>query len=179
MAPDEETPDQMTYIDDGAGEDSHASQGTTEKPYKSLVFAYLEKNGEGQFFVRDGSDEWKPATKSALKRAKTLAEQEKKKAAKAQELALRKKKEDEERERALEEAKKIVIEEDPSLPEAKRIKLWGKDATLVGQRVRVLGRIHRLRRQAHMIFITLRDGFGQLQAIVGDDLAKSYDAVSW
>lgn len=79
---------------------------------------------------------------------KALAEQEKKKAAKAEELALRKKKEDEERERVLEEAKKIVIEEDPSLPEAKRIKLWDKDPGLLGKRVRVYGRCHRLRRQA-------------------------------
>jgi asparaginyl-tRNA synthetase len=98
-----------------------------------------------------------------LKKAKTLAEGEKKTAAKAHELALRKKKEDEEREKVLEEAKKIVVKEDPSLPKAKRIRLWQKDAELIGQRVRVYGRAHRVRKQAHMVFVELRDGYGYLQ----------------
>lgn len=56
------TADAKTYIDENTGEDSQSIEGTLEKPYKSLVFAYVEKNGEGQFLVRNSStpDEWKP-----------------------------------------------------------------------------------------------------------------------
>lgn len=99
-----------------------------------------------------------------MKKAKNFADGEKKKAAKARELALRQKKEDEDREKVLEEAKKIVVEEDLSLP-SKRISLWDKDQSLIGQRVRVFGRAHRVRKQAHMVFIELRDGYGYLQVM--------------
>lgn len=67
--------------------------------------------------------EWKPATKSALKKTTGLYEQHKRKQAKAAELAVREKEEALRRQKVLEEAKKVVIIEDASLPKPVKIRL--------------------------------------------------------
>lgn len=139
--------------------------------------------------------EFKPVAKSALKKATNLYEQHKKKLAKGDELALREKQDAEKRQLSLEEAKKIKVRKDPSLPEAVKIMLNEKDPKVVrlrseesekdvdygkgkGTRVRVTGRIHRLRSQKEVIFLTLRDGYGFLQCVLTGDLAKTYDAMT-
>nr|KMM65772.1 asparaginyl-tRNA synthetase [Coccidioides posadasii RMSCC 3488] len=159
------------YIDEDVGRDDESAAGTDLSPYKTLVYAflqhppsteniqYLTRKSETGPIGEDGDPsvrlEWKPATKSALKKATNLFEARKKKAAKEHELALRQKEEAEKRQLVLEAAKKVVIKEDASLPKPVRIRLYEKDPAKVklrdgdtpGTRVRVLGRVHRLRSQ--------------------------------
>lgn len=86
---------------------------------------------------------------------------------------------DEERTRAnLEEAKKIKIEQDPNLPAPKTIKL--REATdNRDKRIAVYGWVHRLRRQGKkLMFVTLRDGTGFIQAVIKDKQCQTYDALT-
>ncbi|KAL8723036.1 MAG: hypothetical protein Q9225_000578 [Loekoesia sp. 1 TL-2023] len=139
--------------------------------------------------------EWVPATKTALKKAGNLYEQHRRKQAKGDELAIREKQEAEKRQQALEEAKKVQIHQDPTLPKAVKIRLNEKDPALVklrsgksdkdvdysegrGTRVRVTGRVHRLRAQKDVIFLTLQDGYGFLQCVLTGNLTKTYDAMT-
>ena len=139
--------------------------------------------------------EWKSATKSAQKKAANLYEQHKKKAAKGDQLAIREKEEAEKREQGLEEARKVKISEDHSLPKATKIRLNEKDPKIVklrsgdstkdvdysegrGTRVRVTGRVHRLRSQKDVIFVTLSDGYGFLQCVLTGNLVKTYSALT-
>lgn len=145
--------------------------------------------------VSELHQEWVPATQTALKRAGKSYEQHKKKEAKGDELAIREKQEADKRRQILEEAKKVKISEDPKLPKAVRIRLNEKDPNLIklrsgestedvdysegrGTRVRVTGRVHRLRTQKDVIFLTLQDGYGLLQCVFTGDLTKSYDALT-
>ncbi|KAL4786762.1 hypothetical protein BJX76DRAFT_320182 [Aspergillus varians] len=191
------------YIDEDVGRDDSTATGAESAPYKTLLHAFLQHapSDGTQYLTRKshtepaGEDadpaaklEWKPATKSAIKKATSLLEQRKKKAAKEQQLAIREKQEAEKRELILEEAKKVVIKEDPSLPKPVRVRLDVTDPAIVklgtpesdtpGTRVRVLGRIHRLRTQKDMIFLTLSDGYGYLQCVLTGDLVKTYDAMT-
>ena len=137
--------------------------------------------------------EWKPATASALKKVAKLYEQHKKKLARGDELAIREKAEQAKRQQALQEAIKVKVTEDPLLPRAFKIRLDETDPKLVklrsgdsqkdvdyaegrGSRVRVTGRVHRLREQKDVIFITLQDGYGLMQCILTGDLTRTYDA---
>ena len=113
------------YIDEDVGKDEPTASGATSSPYKTLAYAMVqhsESAEEPQYMTRksetgpvseDGDPaarlEWKPATKSALKKATNLAEQQRKKAAKAQELAFREKEEKEKRQQVLETAKNVVV----------------------------------------------------------------------
>ncbi|KAI2730862.1 hypothetical protein CBS147332_2714 [Penicillium roqueforti] len=192
------------YIDEDVGKDESSATGTESAPYKTLVHAYVEHppTTEGiQYFTRKsltdaaGEDvdpaaklEWKPATKSAMKKANNLWEQRKKKAAKEHELAIREKAEADKRQKVLEDAKKVVIKEDTSLPKPVRIRLDVTDPAIVklrtaesdepGTRVRVLGRVHRARAQKDVVFITLTDGYGYLQCVLTGDLVKTYDIMT-
>jgi asparaginyl-tRNA synthetase len=86
----------------------------------------------------------------------------------------------------LEEAKKVIIKENASLPKPVRIRLDETDPKKVklrdgdtpGTRVRVLGRVHRFRAQKDVIFVTLRDGYGQLQCVFTGDLIRTYAAMT-
>ncbi|KAN0070363.1 hypothetical protein V8E54_011232 [Elaphomyces granulatus] len=192
------------FIDENAGKDDSTASGTESAPYKTLVYAfqhhppttngiqYLVCKSQGQATAEAGSPveqlEWKPAAKSALKKAINFWEQLKKKAAKEQELAIREKEEAEKRRLVLEEAKKVVIQEDSSLPKPLKIRLDVTDPSIVklrtadsdtaGTRVRVLGRVHRLRSQKDVIFLVLSDGYGYLQCVLTGDLIKTYDAMT-
>ncbi|PGG96663.1 asparagine-tRNA ligase [Helicocarpus griseus UAMH5409] len=194
----------LVHIDEDVGKDDQTATGAESSPYKTLVYAFLQQppsTPEIQYLTRksvtgpvnEGDDpsvrlEWKPATKSALKKATNLYEQRKKKAAKEKELAIREKEEAEKRRLVLEEAKKVIIKEDESLPkplkirlsetDPEKIKLRAIDSETPGTRVRVLGRVHRLRAQKDMIFVTLADGYGFLQCIFTGDLVKTYDAMT-
>ncbi len=205
------TPCKSIFIDEGSGRDEYSADGAEDSPYKSLLYAHIQypPGPEGpQYFTRklesvplavkldsEGRQEWRPATKSAMKKAANLYEQYKKKLAKGDELALRERKEAERRQQTLEEAKKVKIEQDPSLPEATKIMLNEKDPRVVklrsgtrekdadekerkGTRVRVTGRVHRLRSQKDVIFVTLQDGYGLLQCVFTGDVIRTYDAMT-
>ena len=158
---------------------------------------YVTRKSETGPVSQDGDPgarrEWKSATASALKKVTKLYDQHKRKLAKNDDLAIREKVEQEQRQRALQEAMKIKITEDVSLPRAFKIRLDEKDPKLVklrsgdskedvdysggrGSRVRVTGRVHRMREQKDVIFITLRDGYALLQCVLTGDLTKTYDA---
>ncbi|KAL4957982.1 hypothetical protein BDW69DRAFT_155097 [Aspergillus filifer] len=191
------------YIDEDVGRDDSTATGTQEAPYKTILYAFEQHapTDGTQYFTRksqaeptgEGADpaaklEWKPATSSGLKKATKLFEQRKKKAANAQQLAIREKEEADKRRLILEEAKKIVLKEDESLPKPVRIRLDVTDPAIIklgspesetpGTRVRVLGRIHRLRSQKDMIFLTLYDGYGYMQCVLTGELTKTYDAMT-
>lgn len=194
------------YIDEDVGLDEETAQGSQSSPYKSLVYAMLHKPATDeqkiQYLTRksqtgpvgeDGNTEarleWKAPAKSAIKKATSLAEQKRKKAAKEKELVIREKQEADKRRLVLEEAKKVVLKEDESLPKPVRIRLNETDPSIVrlkqgdddstpGTRVRVLGRVHHLRSQKGVIFLTLADGYGLLQCILTGDMIKTYDAMT-
>ena len=145
--------------------------------------------------VSEAHQEWVPATKSALKKAGNLYDQHQRKQAKGDEIAIREKQEADKRQQALQEAKKVKIQQDPTLPTAKKIRLNEKGPDTVklrsgeskkevdysegrGTRVRVAGRVHRLRTQKDVIFLTLQDGYGFLQCVLTGDLTKTYDAMT-
>lgn len=123
----------------------------------------------------DGKDTpFELASKSQLKKIQKIWVREKYKQADAA------KKEEEDaakRTKNLEEARKIVLKEDSSLKPAKRIKI-GQGKIHRGERVKIYGWVHRLRRQGkNLMFITLRDGSGFLQTVLNDVLCQTYEAV--
>ena len=200
------------YIDEAQGRDDSTADGSKQHPYQSLLFALIQHpplpSDGPQYSIRKpvtepvsaDSDiglptEFKPAAKSALKKATNLYEQHKKKLAKGDQLALREKQDAEKRQLSLEEAKKVKIRKDASLPEAIKILLNEKDPNVVklrsgksekdvdssegkGSRVRVTGRVHRLRSQKEVIFVTLRDGYGLLQCVLTGKLVQTYEAMT-
>jgi len=117
-------------------------QRTAPRPRhtKTLLFAHIQhppsQSSGPQYCVRksetgpvseDGDPEarkqWKPATKTAMKKAGNLYEQHKKKLSKGDELAIRDKAEQKNRQRALQETMKVKIAEDTTLPKATKIRL--------------------------------------------------------
>ncbi|CAN9183007.1 unnamed protein product [Alternaria alternata] len=188
------------YIDEDVGHDIPEQTGDESLPYKSLGYAVLTRGETAKFLTRksvtgevaEGADatsrlEWKEAAKSAMKKAVNYAKTQKKKQEKDQQLLAQRMKEEHDRNKVLDEAKKIVLEEDKSLPAPIRIKLDDTDSKKItlgdgkdtkGTRVRVFGRVHRERRQKDVMFVTLRDGYGQMQLIFTGKLAKTYDALT-
>lgn len=127
---------QKIYVDEEIGSDAPDTNGTEEKPFKTLSAAFVRHENAVEYLVKkreatpgkDGAPdevtaEWKPAAKAALKKAVNFAETQKKKALKEKEMAVRQKKEQDDRQRALDDAKKIVISEDTNLPKAVKMKL--------------------------------------------------------
>lgn len=200
------TPGKKVFIDEDVGQDHPTATGTEQSPYKTLLYAKLQHRPEAaQYLMRksetgpisaDGDPaarlEWRAATKSALKRADNLYEQHLRKIVKGDQIALREKEEAERRAQVLEEAKKLTISQDPALPEALHIHLNERSSKLIklrsgdgkpdgdgrGTRVRVRGRVHRLRSQKDVVFITLSDGYGLLQCVLTGPLVQTYDAIT-
>lgn len=178
------------YIDEDIGKDDDSAVGTPTAPYKTLLYAMKAHPPESSSYLTrhkaspDSADEYKPASDSALKKSKKLYEQWKRKQGKNAELEVKAREEEMRRLKILEDAKSVVIEEDKSLPEAKRIRLDDTEGVSLGTadksgtRVRVLGRVHRFRSQKDVIFITLKDGYGQMQVVFGGDLIKTYAAMT-
>ena len=200
------------FIDEDIGKDDSSADGTESTPYNTLLFAlkqhppqpsdgpeYLVRKSETGPVGEDGDTEarkeYKPATKSAMKKAVNLYDQYKRKLAKTDDLAIREKAEQERRQKDLQEALKVQIKEDPALPKAFKIRLNDNDPALIrlrkgtsekdvdygqgrGSRVRVTGRVHRFRSQKDVMFITLQDGYGFLQCVLTGDLTKTYDALT-
>ena len=190
--------DDKTYVDTDTGKDDKEADGSEAKPFKTLGYAYiqnLDKPAE-KYQLRAsetgalGPDEdpsarleWKEPSKSAAKKAQNLRDAHKKKLQKEKQAAGKLEEMRQQRLKNLEEAKKVKIEEDSSLPKAQTIKLWQKDIALgdgetKGTRVKIFGRIHRLRVQKHATFITLKDGYGQLQCVLAaGPLTSTHDAL--
>ncbi|KAL9106247.1 MAG: hypothetical protein Q9227_008715 [Pyrenula ochraceoflavens] len=189
------------YIDEDVGHDDDSATGSESAPYKTLLRAmiqhdpknspsYLTRKSRTGPVSEDGDPsarlEWKPATKSAMKKATNLLDQHKKKAAKANDLAIREKEEADKRQKVLEEAKKVIIKENESLPKPIKIRLDETDPAKVklrdgntpGTRVRVMGRVHRLRSQKDVTFVELYDGYGMLQCVFTGDLVRTYAAMT-
>ena len=112
------------YVDEDVGRDDSTANGSESAPYKTLAHAFLQHapTDGTQYLMRKSQTEptgenvdptakleWKPAAKSAIKKATNLYEQRKKKAAKEQELAIREKEEADKRQQVLEEAKKLGV----------------------------------------------------------------------
>lgn len=185
------------YVDETLGKDETTAEGSQSLPFRSVQYAYLKFGEAANYLVKKATEakegaeaaapaDWQPAAKTALKNAKKYAEQLKKKQAKEKEQQEKEAKLDAERAKVLEEAKNITVTEDASLPQAQKIKLHEKDIKLrklgegagSGTRVRVFGRVHRMRQQKDIVFITLRDGYGFLQCVVNAPLSKTYDMLT-
>ncbi|TVY88247.1 Asparagine--tRNA ligase, cytoplasmic [Lachnellula willkommii] len=187
------------YIDTDSGADDESATGAESKPYKSLAHAYIQHGGsEGKQYrsrasktgpvSADGDPAerlvWKEPAKSAVKKAQGALDAYKKKVLKQQQQAAQEEEKEKSRLKTLEDAKKIVITEDPSLPKAVKITIGDKNVELgegdaKGTRVKVSGRIHRLREQKQATFLTLIDGYGHLQCVLAGDLTKTYDALTF
>ncbi|OAL38478.1 hypothetical protein AYO20_02127 [Fonsecaea nubica] len=186
------------YVDEDVGRDDDSATGSEAAPYKTLLFAMIQhpkatyKTRKSETTPADANAdpasrlEWKPASKSALKKATNLYEQHQRKQAKQADLAIREQQEVERRKQVLEEAKKVVIAEDESLPAPVKIKLNTVDPAIIklgtadskGTRVRVVGRVHHLRSQKDIIFVTLKDGKGLMQCVFSGNLIKTYAAMT-
>lgn len=180
------------YVDEERGIDAEGTPGTLSEPFKSLLEAFVRHGVDSDYQVKKKDDEeYKPATKSALKKATTYAAQQRKKL----ESAAARAKTDAEQEAArlavLEEAKKIKILDDPSLAKPVRISLSATDPAIIGRlrksqddtqdgvlRVRVQGRVQRVAKQGGLIFVTLRRGLHQMQCLLSGNLSKTYDALT-
>ena len=94
------------------------------------------------FLPNSANKKYELVSKTQLKKIKNFLEAEAKKDAKK---ADKESEDAQRREKNLEEAKKIVISEDKTLPKAKEVKIKLTNAS--EDRVKVLGWVHRLRRQ--------------------------------
>lgn len=166
------------YTSEKLGDDT-TGKGSEDAPFKTVLAAARKFGGDALIYV-DGKSEnekWAKVSESQMKKIKKLLKTEKDKEAK--ELERLKKLDEDEKNRLknLEDAKNIILTQDDSLPTAKYYKIRDlKDHR--GERVVVKGWVHRLRRQGKtLMFITLRDGYGFLQAVLNDKLCQTYDAL--
>ncbi|KAM8960204.1 asparagine--tRNA ligase, cytoplasmic [Pelodytes ibericus] len=165
------------YVSDREGSDE-TGDGTKEKPFKTLLKAMLTFGKEPfpTFYVdsQKENERWDVISKSQLKSVRKIWNREQMK----NEAKEKKEAEDNlRREKNLEDAKKIVIENDPSLQTPTTVKVRELDAYR-GQRVKVFGWVHRLRRQGkNLMFIVLRDGTGFLQCVLNDQLCQCYNGL--
>ncbi|KAH7200236.1 hypothetical protein DER44DRAFT_790009 [Fusarium oxysporum] len=183
----------VIYVDEEAGSDLPEIQGTEAAPFKTLLEAYHRHGAESEYQVKKKDDEegYKPAAKSALKKAVAYAAQQKKKAEAAAKRAEKDAQDEAARLAVLEEAKKLKITNDPSLPEPVAINLQETDPSKIGtlrkskdeptegvKRVSVKGRVNRVAKQGGLIFVTLRRGLNYMQCLLSGDLSKTYDALT-
>ena len=178
------------YIDEEVGHDDESGVGTPSAPYKTLLFAMKAHPPESSSYMSrqkagtaEGGD-WKVASETAMKKSKKVYEQWKRKQEKNADVEIKAREEEMRRLKVLDEAKSIVVDENKSLPEAKKIRLDATENITLGSgdsagtRVKVLGRVHRFRQQKDVIFITLKDGYGQMQVVFGGKLIKTYAALT-
>lgn len=189
---------ELIYIDTDTGTDDTSATGAESKPYKSLAYAFIQHGGlgEGKTYQSRASTTgpvsadgdpaerlvWKEPAKSAIKKAQGALDAHKKKLVKQQQQAAQEEEKEKARLKTIEDAKKIVIKEDESLPKAIKITIADKNVELgegdvKGTRVKISGRIHRLREQKQATFITLIDGYGHLQCVLQGEMTKTYDAL--
>ncbi|EKD17616.1 uncharacterized protein L3040_006738 [Drepanopeziza brunnea f. sp. 'multigermtubi'] len=188
------------YVDTDVGVDDETATGAESKPYKSLAYAYIQHDGSdgGRTYKSRASTTgpvsadgdpaerlaWKEPAKAAQKKAQGALDAHKKKLVKQQQAAAQEEEKEKARLKTLEDAKKIVLTEDSSLPKAVKITIGDKNIELgegevKGTRVKVSGRIHRLRQQKQATFLTLIDGYGHLQCVLTGNLTKTYEALTF
>lgn len=156
------------YIDEVYGSDDAKTIGTKMDPFKTILAAHIKfpptsSTPTPVYYTRvkkPGNDaqEWKEATKSALKKAAARFGDW----LKARE---RQNTEEAKRQAALDEARKVIIEQDSSLPAAVKMKISAKQPqgivlgndTVTGTRVRVVGRIENVRASKTRTFVYLTD----------------------
>lgn len=172
------------YTSEKIGTDE-TGDGTETKPFKTVLKA-LNYFGKGELCENfpiiyvDSKDEdkkWDVVAKSQLKKIKKLyvaqvwKQKEKSESAQGDATIV------DSASQALEESKNIKIELDSSLPAATPIKIRDGESYR-GQRVKVFGWVHRLRKQGRALtFIILRDGTGYLQCLLTNKLAQTYNAL--
>jgi asparaginyl-tRNA synthetase len=181
------------YIDEDKGVDAPETQGTEASPFKSLIHAYVEKGGaDNEYHVKKaGEDEYKPATKSALKKAANYLVTVNKKNAAASQRADKEAQDKIALDAAIEAAKNIKITEDPTLEKALLVSVGETDAKIIGKlrknekepaegvkRIRVQGRVYRVAKQGGLTFVTLRRGLDLIQILFAGNLAKTYDILT-
>ncbi|PHH85677.1 hypothetical protein CDD83_89 [Cordyceps sp. RAO-2017] len=194
--------DDKCHVDtDKGADDAAAADGSEAKPFKSLAFAYIQNMDRpgAHYLVRasvtgalgpDGDPSarlaWREPAKSAVKKAVGAVDAHRKKLAKQDRARVDEDARKQQRQGNLDAARKVVLREKPSLSEAVRVTIGDKDVALGdgagrrGARVRVSGRIHRLRAQKQATFITLVDGRGHLQCVLpAGDLTRTYDALTF
>ncbi|XP_053267696.1 asparagine--tRNA ligase, cytoplasmic [Pleuronectes platessa] len=165
------------YVSDKCGSDRDGD-GSEQKPFKTPLGALMSVGKEPfpTIYVDSQKEDerWAVISKTQMKNAKkALSREQLKSDAKDQKEAV----DTERRDKNLEEAKKIVIVKDPSLPEPEAVKIRDLESKR-GQRVKVFGWIHRLRRQGkNLMFIVLRDGSGFLQCVLNDKLCQCYNGL--
>jgi len=164
------------YTSEKIGDDA-SGDGSESKPFKTILKA-MKVAGKDPFppiYVDGKEEKYDLASQSQLKKIKKLWQRDQYKDVKTIE---QKEADDEERRKLnLEEAKLIIIEQDPNLPAPKCIKLR-ESVQNRGKRIVVSGWVHRLRRQGKkLMFITLRDGTGFIQAVVKDKQCQTYNAL--
>ncbi|KAJ3605645.1 hypothetical protein NHX12_027690 [Muraenolepis orangiensis] len=165
------------YVSDRQGSDQEGD-GSEQKPFKTPLKAlssvgkepfpvlYVDSQKEGERWAVISKTQMKN-TKKALNRDQAKNESKDKKEAE----------DNDRRESNLEEAKKIILVEDPSLPAPTTAKIHLLEP-LRGQRVKVFGWVHRLRKQGkNLLFIVLRDGTGFLQCVLNDKMCQCYNAL--
>lgn len=153
--------------------------GTEEKPFRTILQA-MRSWSKGEPFpviyvdAKEDDKRWDVAAKTQIKKITKLYQKE---VRKTDESAEKEKEDAARREKNLEDAKKIVIEMDAALPAATTIKI--RDcAKHHDKRVKILGWVHRLRRQGRsLMFVILRDGTGFLQCVFADKLCQAYDGL--
>jgi asparaginyl-tRNA synthetase len=178
------------YIDAERGADDQSANGSDLRPFKTLAYAYIQNidTPTKTYLVRalndspesSGQHIWKEPAKTAVKKAQGVLTRHKEKLEKQRAVE-----EQQQRIRllTLQQAKSIIVKEDSTVHKAIKIKIGNKnielgEGTKKGTRVKVYGRIHRLRVQKYATFITLVDGYGQLQCVLeAGDLTKSHDAL--
>ena len=165
------------YVDAEQGADDQSADGSDIRPFKTLAYAYIQNidTPTKRYLVGapDDSPEspaqpvWKEPTKTAVKKAQGILNKHKEKLEKQRAI------EEEQQKQRLEtlQQAKSFVKKDSSLPIAVKITIGNKNVKLgngekKGTRVKVCGRIHWLRVQKHATFITLVDGYGQLQCVL-------------
>jgi asparaginyl-tRNA synthetase len=177
----------VIYVDEAHGCDSpNSTRGSDALPFRTLSQAYLQHSPDDEYEIKKANeDKYKPASKSALKKATSYAAQQKRKATNA---ANNEAAQEAAQQAALAQAKTIKIEEDPSLAVARPIRLNDTDPKTVGKlreteddagvvRVKVHGRVTRVAKQGGLIFVILRRGHHLMQCLLTGQLSKTYDAL--
>lgn len=170
------------YTSEKSGSDE-SGNGTESQPFKTILHALKVKATPGQdplpVIYVDNKEEntdskYQIVAKSQLKKITKLWTRD---CAKSDSKAKREEEDAEKRTKNLEGAKKVVLEENKSLAPAVRITI--KDGEKYrNKRVKIFGWVHRLRRQGKsLMFITLRDGSGFLQCVLGDLLCHTEHAL--
>jgi asparaginyl-tRNA synthetase len=171
------------YVDPLKSPDEIIAKGTKENPFHDLFSAFLAHPLESRvppqkFLILDAdSAEWRPATKSALKKAASRYDKHTKKVhTLGEEEELR-----QARQAALVEVRKFVPKSDSSLPAPINLKNFARhqdhvilgDDTTTGSRVRVVGRVDNIRTSKARTFVYLTDTRGYLLCIFSGELNQA------